>query len=295
MHKIFRELCELGLAKEGAYDLLHDGVRDHPNLKVYRCRHSGVIFLSELTASSLGKTEGLEYWQQWWNKDKFSTSESSPPVVEDDLRRSRQFLSWIAGKKWVDIGTGLGGILDLLAKQCTSCMAVEPQSGALAFLKKRGYRVKPQISDLCDDDFEVATLFHVFEHFVDPLAELRALHTKMRKGGTLIIEIPHAGDALISMYQNEAFLNFTFRSDHLILHTRESLKRFVESTGFRIVTIEGFQRYALANHLFWLAKGRAGGHLKWPQIDTPALVDAYGAMLAKLDMTDTLIAIAVKE
>ncbi|MBA2117226.1 hypothetical protein [Bremerella alba] len=67
---------------------------------------------------------------------------------------------------------------------------------------------------------------------------------------------------------------------------------FLERAGFAEISIKGFQRYPLANHLHWLAKGKASGHLKWSQLRTPTLEAAYGEMLAGLNQTDTLIATA---
>ena len=61
----------------------------------------------------------------------------------------------------------------------------------------------------------------------------------------------------------------------------------------RDIQIEGVQRYPLSNHVNWLAKGKAGGH-KSPisAIDSEALSDAYKNSLARIDATDTLVAIA---
>jgi len=110
----------------------------------------------------------------------------------------------------------------------------------------------------------------------------------------LIVEVPHANDFLISFLNLQAFKEFTFWSEHLILHTRQSLEIFLREAGFKNIRIQGFQRYPLANHLHWLAKGKAGGHKHWHHLQTDELNRAYASMLASLDKTDTLIAVAEK-
>jgi len=53
------------------------------------------------------------------------------------------------------------------------------------------------------------------------------------------------------------------------------------------------QRYPLSNHINWLSNGKPGGHKSsLSLIDTPALTSAYSDSLARIDATDTLVAIA---
>ncbi len=114
----------------------------------------------------------------------------------------------------------------------------------------------------------------------------------MIKGGRIIVEVPHANDFLLSTLNNEAFKAFTFWSEHLILHTRQSLKVFLETAGFVNVTVQGFQRYPLVNHLHWLAQGKPGGHVSWKHLRAQAMDRAYEDFLKSIDQTDTLIAVA---
>ena len=129
---------------------------------------------------------------------------------------------------------------------------------------------------------------------VEPLETLKKLHRHLSPGGKLIIEVPHAGDALIKTYNLESFKAFTFWSEHLILHTRKSLETFLRAAGFNRVRIEGFQRYPLANHLYWLKEGKPGGQEILKQFRNEELEKAYAENLNKVDQTDTIIAIASK-
>ena len=129
-----------------------------------------------------------------------------------------------------------------------------------------------------------------FEHLTDPIAMLQFIRERLVPGGLLFIEVPHARDFLISTLDCAAFKDFTFWSEHLILHTRQSLELFLSHAGFGRVVIEGFQRYPISNHLYWLARGRSGGHKKWESLNDNNLAEAYADTRARIDQTDTLIA-----
>jgi hypothetical protein len=134
----------------------------------------------------------------------------------------------------------------------------------------------------------------VFEHLTDPFGLLKVAYDKLTVGGKIIIEVPHANDFLFSYLELEEFKKFTFWSEHLMLHNRWSLTAFLEKANFRNTVITGFQRYNLANHLHWLKEKKPGGHITWSMVTTEQLDSAYSSMLAGIDRTDTLIAIAEK-
>lgn len=66
----------------------------------------------------------------------------------------------------------------------------------------------------------------------------------------------------------------------------------LEFAGYKNICIKGVQRYPLSNHLYWLSKGKPGGQYEWDILDSPNLKASYEEVLAKLDCTDTLVAVA---
>jgi hypothetical protein len=135
-------------------------------------------------------------------------------------------------------------------------------------------------------------MYHVLEHIVSPLHTLGELRRKLKANGRIIVEVPHARDFLISHLGLNSFKDFTFWSEHLLLHTRITLAAFLNAAGFKRIVVKVIQRYPLANHLYWLSNGMSGGHLKWAELRTADLDEAYESMLASLDLTDTLTAYA---
>ncbi len=265
--------------------------RDNPNVSVLKCLKSGVIFLNETSHISKEYYADMEHLTYWSSKN-FQFARNS--TFEDDNRRANSIFPYINNKIWADVGTGVGGILNICKNKAREISAVEPQKHVNEMLKQEGFNTYSNILELQDNYYDVISLFHVFEHIASPLAFLDIIYTKLNKNGLLIIEVPHAKDALLSWYESEAFKEFTLWSEHLVLHTRQSLKKTVEASKFFVKSIEGVQRYSLANHLMWLAKGNPGGHNIWNQLSSQSLNQEYSNVLAKLDITDTLFLIATK-
>lgn len=284
-------LIALGICDPSSIREFYPRVRDRDDIKVMRCDKSGVIFLSR------SDHMGISYYQDQKDFTYWSTPSREQAVLEsldDDLRRADQFEPLIRNKKWLDVGTGVGGLLDLIGARAAEVCAVEPQPAIRKELTQCGYTVYESIHDAEDEYFDVITLFQVFEHLLEPLDALRVIHSKMVEGGRLVIEVPHANDFLITFLDLEAFKAFTFWSEHLILHTRQSLEILLRKAGFLDVCVTGYQRYPLANHLYWLAKGEPGGHKEWSFLVNSELDSTYQSMLAQLDKTDTLIVVARK-
>ena len=291
-NKVAKTLCDLGVCDESAIAPYYPQVRDRDDISILKCGKSGVIFTSTTEHMDISHyTEKVEFPHYWKEVDRKKTLIDA---FEDDSRRRDQFLPIIGNKKWMDVGTGAGGILDLLAPAADRAVAVEPQQRALDSLKAEGYEAYADIAEVPDSDFDVITLFHVFEHLTEPLELLKVAYGKLKDGGKIVVEVPHANDFLFSFLDLEEFKKFTFWSEHLVLHNRYSLQVLLEAADFRNTVISGFQRYNLANHLHWLKEKKPGGHINWSMLATDDLDSAYASMLEKVDMTDTIIAVAQK-
>ena len=286
--KIVASLKQLGLSTAESFDFHKQGARDDAHAQVWRCKQSGVYVVQteqDRSHQYYNEKEGLNYW----GKDE--RSKLIKGTFEDDSRRAAMLTDMVRGKSWCDVGTGLGGILDLLNGIAAQISAVEPQPACRRTLKELGISAVSSLSEIPDHSLDVCTLFHVFEHLDDPMAFFAEARLKLRNGGTLVIEVPHSRDALIEKYKNNAFQDFTFWTEHQLLHTKQSLTLMVEATGFRCTKMFGFQRYNLANHLYWLAAGKPGGHDVWREMTSTELNNAYAETLIKEDLTDTIIGV----
>jgi len=286
-HHLLRLLFDLGISSPEDLELYYPKTRDRNDVSVYRCRRSEVLVLSDIRHMS------LEHYRE---KDEFVFGEkhnrlsATRAALEDSESRAAEIRPLILNKRWLDVGAGHGGILDMLAPMAECVTAVEPQNIALDGLREAGYSGYANIQEI-KGTYDTITLFHVFEHLPEPLEMLKTLRRLLAPGGVIYLEVPHARDFLLTHLDCAQFRAFTLWSEHLILHTRQSLAAFVKAGGFNEFQIIGKQRYPLANHLYWLAKGKPGGHRQWSHLRSQALDSAYEQTLSRIDRTDTLTVI----
>jgi SAM-dependent methyltransferase len=131
----------------------------------------------------------------------------------------------------VDVGCGNGVLLKAFA-------AIRPDwrrfGHELSALHERELMAIPGFEKLftgdlnaMPGDFDLITMMHALEHFIDPLQALRDLKNKLAPGGTLFIEVPDVAatpfDLLIA--------------DHVSHFTRHHLANILERSGMGVLAV----------------------------------------------------------
>ena len=210
--------------------------------------------------------------------------------LEDDLRRYQQYKLKFENKTVLDFGCGQGGFITLITEVSKKTVGIELNDFNRKILVENGYDIRKNIGELNNGEkFDFITLNHVFEHLDKPIEVLNNLKKHLKSGGELIIEVPHSRDFLLNTIDNESFKSFTFWSEHLILHTKESLEIFLNYCGYHKSKIIGYQRYPLSNHIHWMSSGKPGGHEVLDFLNDEKLVKSYNNILVERDETDTII------
>ena len=252
---IFDELIKLKLISKLNLITLSNKTRDK-KIKVIKDLKTKIIFLEKYITSN-------EYYSLLKYRD-------------DDRKVSKKSKREIANVKNYKSLCGVE-----LRKECTNYIKNN--------IKK--INISDNINSF-DRKFDIITMFHVLEHIPYQIDTLKVLKSKLKNKGKIIIEVPHAEDFLILQEELKEFKNFTFWSEHLILHTYKSLKSILLKSGFKNINIQYYQRYNFSNHLGWFLKRKPGGHNFYKEIVSDRLNSSYCENLKKLGQTDTLIAIA---
>ena len=297
---IFDELIKLKLISKLNLVTLSNRTRDK-KIKVIKDLKTKIIFLEKYITTneyySLLKYSDDD--RKFLNRSikkivnvKTSSGNIKIPLIEDDYRRAVQFEKNLKNKDILDFGCGWGGFLRNV-KNYKSLSGIELRNECINYIQKNIKKIN--ISDNLnsfDKKFDIITMFHVLEHIPYQIKTLKLLKSKLKNKGKIIIEVPHAEDFLILQEELKEFKNFTFWSEHLILHTYKSLKSILLKAGFKSVNIQYYQRYNFSNHLGWFLKRKPGGHNFYKEIISDSLNSSYCENLKKLGQTDTLIAIA---
>ena len=297
---IYGELINLGLISSQNIKKISEHTRDS-DVSVYKDAVQGIIFLEKY------KTNTDYYLQKKYkykNKNLISKEENESIYIDtnnggynlkplqDDERRYRSFRHLFENKKLLDYGCGWGGFLSLFGSS-ENLHGLEIKPECLEVLEKnlKHIPIKQEIIDF-EHKFDVITMFHVLEHMPNQVEVLRNIKDNLEPGGKLIIEVPSANDFLFKFENLKSYRDFTFFSEHLILHTYKSLKRFLEVAGFKHIEINFFQRYGLNNHLGWFVENKPGGHTFFETYTDEKIDEEYKKFLCRNKTTDTLIAIA---
>jgi 2-polyprenyl-3-methyl-5-hydroxy-6-metoxy-1,4-benzoquinol methylase len=290
---IYQEFIDLGLIDGRNVELIAPRTRDMA-IPVYRDRQSKIVFLGRVERSDT-----------YYRKEKPADREGDTALVplasgavlrtaslDDARRRFEQVRSRIQDKVICDFGCGYGDFLKLTAGVAEKAFGVELRENCVRHIAESDpeVEVRKNIADHAAN-FDVVTMFHVLEHIPLQTEVLRAVHGKLKAGGEIIVEVPHAEDFLIQSVDIPEFRAFTFWSEHLVLHTRASLRAVLEAAGFRDVEVHPFQRYGFTNHLRWFLERKPGGHEAFARFEDPGLEAAY-KKAREADFTcDTLIGI----
>lgn len=264
-------------------------VRDNPNLKMLECASCGLVFLSSFDHIRDGFYEASEMHGeempdvQAWLKE----------TAADDERRFQYLKSVLPNRRLLDFGCGAGGFLLKARELVATTHGLEPESRLKGHFQNYGLTVFQNLSDIPNDiqreKYDIITMFHVLEHLPDPKSVLSELTKMLVDNGQIIIEVPNANDALLTLYNNEPFSHFTYWSCHLFLFTVKTLRMLFSQANLKVNHIKQIQRYPLSNHLYWLANGKPNGHQKWHFLDSPELNATYEKQLAAIGKCDTIV------
>jgi len=265
-------------------------VRDNPELKILECSSCGLVFLSSFDHIRDGFYENSEMHGkvlpniQTWLRE----------TAWDDERRFQYLKSVLPNRRLLDFGCGAGGFLLKARELAATVHGLELETRLNNHYQGSGLTVFQNLSDIPNNirggGYDIITMFHVLEHILDPRAILGELSEMLADAGQIIMEVPNADDALLTLYNNGPFSHFTYWSCHLFLFTAKTLRMLFSQVNLKVNYIKQIQRYPLSNHLYWLANGKPGGHQKWHFLDSPELHASYEKQLAAIGKCDTILA-----
>ena len=268
------------------------GVRFNSHLVVRSCNSCELVFVWPRPTPE----EEIEYYKTSYRNEyqgsvtPEKTYNKSSVEAGERVKRMTPLLS--SEMQILDVGASSGAFLNTVKSQVHSVMGVEPdqahRSWAQTQLKLDMVR---DISELDKKRFHLITLFHTLEHIPDPVTFLRTLAGYLIPGGKIIIEVPNADDALLTLYKLPSFARFYYQRAHIYYFSEKTLLNSIKIAG-GLAKVTGIQRYDLSNHLRWLITEEPGGQNYYQDIFHAKATDAYAEDLIKAGYADTLWAVA---
>ena len=175
-------------------------VRDRPELEVFECASCGLVFLSSFDHIRDGFYESSEMHGeetpdvQAWLKD----------TAWDDKRRFQYLKSVLPNRKLLDFGCGAGGFLLKARDMVATAHGVESEKRLSNHYLSHELSVFQNLSEIPKEikerKYDIITMFHVLEHIPAPKSILVELSKFLADNGQIIVEVPNADDALLTLY-----------------------------------------------------------------------------------------------
>jgi len=269
---------------------LRDGMEARFEMRPYRCGACGLVFMHPLMDEPAERAFYQNEYRRLYHGCDYDLARFHAERLPDARRRVAALgEAGLLRGDVLDVGSSTGAFLALMGDAVQSRRGAEPDERQRAFAAAQGIATAAFVDDLDPAlRFDLITAFHVLEHVRKPVAFLRRLAARLRRGGALVVEVPNVDDALLSVYRVPAFATFYWHPAHSYYFSCETLGRVATEAGLR-VEICGVQRYGLANHLKWLSAGGPGGNGELISAETDA---AYARDLCRAFRCDTLWMIA---
>ncbi|MHB8510937.1 MAG: class I SAM-dependent methyltransferase [Actinomycetota bacterium] len=140
-----------------------------------------------------------------------------------------------APRSLLDVGCATGAFISAARADGWSVAGLEYSEAAAARGRALGLDIRSgSLSDgaFANETFDVITAWHVIEHLIDPIADLRAMRALCRDGGTLLIETPNAR-SIGALLKRERWAQAR-PPEHINFFDRDCLQRALASTGWRM-------------------------------------------------------------
>ncbi|HEY5125108.1 MAG TPA: class I SAM-dependent methyltransferase [Ignavibacteria bacterium] len=163
--------------------------------EIVKCSVCGLIYL-------LNSPDESELYEKYYDilfKPEDYSANSKFEFLSEIYLINRQRLEFFKKNglsgKILDYGCGSGLFLKTISELCNDIEGVDLSQNALDFAKNEfGLKVFNKSADELlkeNKKYDIITLFHVVEHFIYPVSELKKIYQLLNKGGFCFIEVPN--------------------------------------------------------------------------------------------------------
>jgi SAM-dependent methyltransferase len=231
------------------------GVREDASRPVYVCMGCAFEYIEPPFE------DAREYYREEYRKqhemtpDKQLSSEERflmmRPLMEE---RARFFKDHVPeGGSVLEIGCSSGFFLDAI-RDSYDVYGAEWNPEDAAYVRDVG-EIPCEEGDIADiypgKKFSVIAMYQVLEHQPNPVEWLKVVRERLIGGGHIMVEVPNAEEALMTLYDIPEFRDFWYREPHVNYFNLTNLVNTLHFADFE-VRAHTHQRYGLLNHLNWI-------------------------------------------
>lgn len=253
-------LCD-SINHQKVSDHIRGGLEIHRTMRPFQCQDCELIFLHP----PLTEQEEREFYRSQFREAYHGAEYDIDAFHLRGQREARRRSSHLARAHHLvgdvlEVGSATGYFIEEVARSeaVRSVTGVELDDQQRQYSQARGLRCVRDLDELGQETFDLIVLFHVLEHISRPVNFLCDLRARLRPGGAIVVEVPNVDDALLSVYEIEAFDRFYWHPAHRVYFSKNTLSEVARRAELSPV-LEPIQRYSLSNHLHWATRGAPGG------------------------------------
>ncbi|MEE4310502.1 MAG: class I SAM-dependent methyltransferase [candidate division KSB1 bacterium] len=212
---------------------------------IVKCRGCGLNYLQ----NPLPVTGDSDTYHTYYESSgRYDYSPDSPQQAVKDLweineQRIAMIRGYKSGGKLLDIGSGRGYFLQ--HAKCTGfdVAGVEISSLAAGFCE-REYDIKVHVRNVergleLDDRYDIITMWHVLEHFMDPGQVLRNVRSRLTENGVFFIEVPNVRSLKFLLSSKPGkWVGGNHPRHHRYFFSGRTLSMLVRKSGFESTEIQ---------------------------------------------------------
>lgn len=208
-----------------------DNFKVSSDVSISVCREDGLVFMNPRWS----KEKYSEYYRDSYKEsaNAIVLKPHSPPCNKMWSLISRNDLNKV--KNVLDIGAASGSLLERirLEMQEVNLHGIEPFEKHAESMQERGVKVvaleaEEKWNNVPVEGFDLVTMRHVLEHFLDPLSILQKIRNFLVEGGIICLEVPNC-QAPLGRADQYFILPHTY---YFSIHT---LKYLATRAGFKAV------------------------------------------------------------
>lgn len=209
------------------------------------CAQCETLYVSpRLSDTCIAELYSDEYYSEMYTRSMLPVFEKRKELI--GRRKFKQTIACWGGKapgSVLDIGAGIGEVIDVFREEGWKSHAVEMNSVAVEWLQKRGLEEVFHGSlekYATSKKFDIIMAWGVVEHVIDPDAFLKTVHELLMPGGLFVSEVPHGQCLLVDMARKTGFdpKRILMGEQHIILYSTEAYSELHERNDFEKILVQ---------------------------------------------------------
>ena len=196
--------------------------------------------------ASVADYENLYTHELDYHRDEMQARGDSPfyTRLEDHTKAAVCRWAFISGatntrdtKSIIDIGAGTGAFVMTCAALGLNVSGVEPNAALAKMSSDGGSPVSSGSWKDVQGQYDIITMFDVFEHLTDPWACLEHLKGCLKPGGILVIEMPEF-NAPCDRERGAMSSRHIKPREHIVLYSEPAATRMFDMNGFTTIAFQ---------------------------------------------------------